>query len=249
MFSNLFVLLSYNPKIAEGWGNPDIYLVMTFSYSIPFLAFAVLLTSAGMISREWENGTVRLLFAQPLSDLDIVSGKIAGALFASCVLSLVNVGLIYILSVLLYGSIISIDKVLVLLLVYALFFYAILGLTLLFSTATKNSMGAFVISGIIYVVFVEIYAIQTMANMKFIDLAPALLVLFVGMWIVWPQNLVYEAGWVWKYIAPNVDAHRIVFGYLSPSSIPAQEISQSIIALLAVGTVGLILSILLVRRV
>ncbi len=248
VLGTLFVVLSCNPRIVKGWSNPDIYLMMTFSYSIPILGFAVLLAFSDIVSGDWENGTIDVLLTQPVSDSNIMLGKFIGAACAACILSVVNVLLICISSLLLYGSMASLGAILLSLLTYELFFYAMLGLTIFFSTTARHAMSALVMTAFFYAFLVESYAIETMMNMKSADLMPAVLILFVGMWVVWPANLAYEPTSILKYIAPNVDAHRIVFSYFSPTAIAAQDVILSVVALLVIGTAGLMLSILIMRR-
>ncbi len=248
LVANLFVVLSVNPVIAKAWKSPD-YLIMNFSYTIPFLGFATLFACVDVVSRERENGTINLLFTQPIPVHNIALGKFIGAVCAAGILSLVNVVTIYVIHILLYGSTIGVDKVLLVLSTYMLFCYAVVGFTIFFSTIIKHSMPVFVLAAVFYFFLVESYAFGTLANMKFLDLGPLIVVLFVGMWVVWPANLAYEPNSILRYMAPNVDAHRIAFSYFSPNIIPAQEIGLSIVALLAIGTAGSALSILLLRRV
>jgi ABC-type transport system involved in multi-copper enzyme maturation permease subunit len=151
--------------------NLNLTLLFVFTLVLPGLILAFFISHSDILSRERSEGTISILFSQPVSNMSIVLGKFLTIVFTSLVFSLLNV--------LLLGA--ALSSLGVTPFMFVPFFFAILlfqlsigGLTLLFSSLFKRSFMVLVMVVFFYVILVILYSSQLTLSLDLSGLSGSL---------------------------------------------------------------------------
>jgi len=162
----LFSRLAGGQQMVSGVGmfvSPSLLIQLVFTFTLPGLILAVLISHSDILSRERSEGTILTLFSQPVSNMAIIFGKFLTMGFTSLVFSLLNVLL---LGVALSSLGIASSPLGAGSLLASFFFAALLfqlsigGLALLFSSIFKRSFMVLVAVILVHAFLVIIYSSQ-----------------------------------------------------------------------------------------
>lgn len=238
---------------------PPIFLVnLIFTFSLPCLVLALLLSNASIISKERSEGTILTLFSQPISNASIILGKFVSIFSNSVIFSFVCILAIKIFHSYIWEvtGFISEGQLLTYFFFATLLFQLpIIGLTILTSSIFKRSAAVTIIVILIYEIPAVLYSSQLILSSSppfGLNILQVLLILLgsiMGYILVRMPPLQVKEPSLVKYTPINVNAQRLFYFLTSPSSeISILEVVISISSLIAITAVSLLLSLLVIRK-
>ena len=245
--------------------SPMHWAQFIFTFSLSCLGLAILISNSDILTSEYSEGTILILFSQPVSNSSIIFGKFLAMLFCSAVFAGLDTLLIKFLHSYIWEvtGFVSEAQVLVsFFLVTFLFQLPIIGLTLLFSSIFKRSATVTIVVILIYEALAILYASQLVwkiphnmpAGMVGIAMLIQTFILLLGSILgydivrIAPALSIKEPE-VIKYLPINVNSQRLLYFLISPNSeIKPTEVIISSSCLLAITAVSLILSLLVIKK-
>jgi len=246
---------------------PPVFLVnLMFTFTLPCLGLALLLSNADILARERSEGTTLILFSQPVSNFSIIMGKFIAILFSSLIFALLNTLFIKILHPYIWEirGFLSEGQLLSSFFLAALIFQLpIAGLTLLFSSIFKRSVIVPIIVIFIYQILAIIYSSHLVVRLpaKFVvrhELIQIFIILLGSIFgytlyalgeDIPVRGMAIEEPTAIKYMPINVNAQRLFYFLTSPDpGIETFEVAISIFSLTMITAITLFLSLLIIRR-
>jgi ABC-type transport system involved in multi-copper enzyme maturation permease subunit len=245
--------------------NPIFLMDVTFTLTLPCMGLALLLSNADIIARERSEGTILILFSQPISNTSIILGKFIATLFSGIIYIFTNILLLRILHPYMFeisGFITEGQLISSLLLAELIFILPIIGLTILFSLIFRRSVTVTIMVILIYETLAILYSSQLTLTLtlpiplgvrrELIQILVILLGSILGYMMYTLGQLtpltIKEPPLI-KYIPINVNAQRLLHFLISPSpTIQISEIIISVSSLIAITMVTITLSLLLIKR-
>lgn len=243
----------------------SLYIVrFIFTFTLPFLLLAILVSNSDIVSSERSEGTILTLFSQPISNASIVLGKFLAMLLTSVAFTSFNVLIITLLHPYVWemtGFISQFQFSGSFFLAAMLFQLPIIGLTLLSSSLFKRSAVVTILVILAYEIPAIIYASQLIwqvaqdgVHIPAFSLIQVLITLIGSILgydlisIRVPLVTIQEPELI-RYIPINVNAQRL-FYFLTPMSpnLKVVDVLPSIISLIALTALTVILSLLVVRK-
>lgn len=242
---------------------PMYWAQFIFTFSLPCLGLAVLTSNSDILTSESSEGTILILFSQPISNASIILGKFLAMLFGSIIFAGLDSLLIKFLHPYIWEAtgFVSEAQILVSFFFVALLFQLpIIALALLFSSFFRRSAMVTIVVILIYEALAILYASQLIWSlpqripMVGIGMLIQIFVLLLGSVLgydivrITPAFSIREPELI-KYIPINVNSQRLLYFLISPNpEIKLVEVVISLLCLLAITTMSVILSLLIVRR-
>lgn len=242
---------------------PMYWAQFIFTFSLPCLGLAILTSNSDILTSESSEGTILILFSQPVSNASIIFEKFLAMLFSSILFTGLDTLLIKFLHPYIWEAtgFVSEAQILVCFFLAALLFQLpIIGLTLLFSSIFRRSAMVIIVVILIYEALAVFYASQLIWSLPqhipivgiamLIQIFLLLLGSILGYDIVriTPAFSIKEPELI-KYMPINVNSQRLLYFLISPNpEIKLAEVVISLLCLLAITTMSLILSIVIIRK-
>lgn len=243
---------------------PMFWAQFIFTFSLPCLGLAALTSNSDIISSENSEGTILVLYSQPVSNASIVFGKFLTMLLSSIIFTGFDTLLIKFLHPYIWETTGFVNETQILacfFLVALIFQLPIIGLTILFSSIFRRSATITIVVILIYEGLAILYASQLLWSIPqhvpgiaglaiLINIFILLLGSILGYDIVRvTQILTIHEPEVIKYLPINVNSQRLLYFLISPNpEIALPEVIISLLSLIAITTLSIILSFFVIKK-
>lgn len=237
---------------------------LIFTFTLPFLLLAILVSNSDIVSSERLEGTIITLFSQPISNASIVLGKFLAMFLTSTVFTSFNVLMIMLLHPYIWEmtGFLSQDQFLSSFFLSAMLFQLpIIGLTLLFSSIFKRSAVVTILVILTYEIPAIIYASQLTWQAAFngprIPALPIIQVFIMLIGSILGYDLIsirmpfatVEEPEILKYIPVNVNAQRFFYSLTSTNQdFKLNDVIISTSFLIIWTALTMVISLIIIRR-
>lgn len=255
LFSSLFLSIS-----------PMFWARFIFTFSLPCLGLAVLMSNSDILSSENSDGTILILYSQPISNASIFLGKFFTMLLSSLMFTGFDTLLIKFLHPYIWEStgFFSENQVLACYFLAALLFQLpIISLILLFSSIFKRSATIIIVVILLYEGLAILYASQLVWSIPQYQHIPGIgglailaqiFILLLGSILgydivrISPILSIHEPE-VIKYLPINVNSQRLLYFLISPSpEIPLSEAIISLLSIILMTALSIILTLFIIKK-
>jgi ABC-type transport system involved in multi-copper enzyme maturation permease subunit len=244
---------------------PPMFLArFIFTLSLPCLGLAILSSNSDIMSSEYSEGTILVLYSQPVSNASIILGKFFAMLLSSLIFTGFDTLLIKFLHPYIWETteFVSETQILTCYFFAALLFQLpIIGLTLLFSSLFKRSATITIVVILIYETLAVLYASQLIwsvpqhvPGIAGLSILIQIFILLLGSILgydivrITPALSINEPE-VIKYLPINVNSQRLLYFLISPNpEIALPEALISLLSIIMITVLSILLSFLVIKR-
>lgn len=243
---------------------PMYWAQFIFTFSLPCLGLAILMSHSDIISSERSEGTILVLYSQPVSNASIIFGKFFAMFLSSIIFTGFDTLLIKFLHAYIWETTGFVNETQIL----ACFFFValifqlpIIGLTLVSSSIFKRSATVTIAVILVYEALAILYASQLLWNIPqgvpgvtglaiIIHIFVLLLGSILGYDIVrMTPVLSIQEPEVIKYLPINVNSQRLLYFLVSPNpEIALPEVIISLLSIILITALSTILSFLVIKK-
>ena len=243
---------------------PMFFAQFIFTFSLPCLGLAILTSNSDILSSENSEGTILILYSQPVSNASIVFGKFFAMFLSSVIFTGFDTLLIKFLHPYMWEAtgFISETQILACFFFVALLFQLpIIGLTLLSSSIFRRSATITIVVILIYESLAILYASQLqwsipqhVPGIAGLSILIQIFILLLGSILgydivrITPILSINEPELI-KYLPINVNSQRLLYFLILPNpEIALTEALISLLSIVMITTLSILLSFLIIKK-